>query len=279
MTVNADVPAASATGRAGTAGHAESAVTVRGHTVRLLSAGSGEPVLYLHGAGDLGAWTPALSVLAASFRVLRPDLPGFNYSQPRADVRSVHDLAYRTWDLIDALGLGSVRVMGSSLGGWLAADLATIEPGRISHLVLIGAAGLRPAAGFGADVFVLSPAEMAARTYHGAQARERALAAAAERESDPELQLLQLRNRAATARLAWNPYFHDPGLADRLHRVRARTLIIWGEQDQLMPAECGRRYRQLIPGARLELLAGCGHLPQSELTAEFCELASAFLAE
>jgi pimeloyl-ACP methyl ester carboxylesterase len=245
--------------------------------VRLLSAGSGEPLLYLHGAGDLGGWTPALSVLARGFRVLRPDLPGFNYSAPRADVRSVHDLAYRTWDLIDALGLDRVRVIGSSLGGWLAADLATVEPARVSHLVLAGAAGLRPSAGFGVDVFVLSPAQMLARTYHGAQAREQAMAAAAEREGDPELQLLQLRNRAATARLAWNPYFHDPGLADRLHRVRARTLVIWGEQDQLMPAECGRRYAGLIPGARLEVLAGCGHLPQSERTAEFCDLATAFL--
>lgn len=278
MTVNADVPAVRP-GQAGSAGHTESTVTVRGHTVRLLTAGSGDPVLYLHGTGDLGIWTPALSDLAGSFRVLRPDLPGFNHSQPRADVRSVHDLAYRTWDLIDALGLDSVRVIGSSLGGWLAADLATVEPARVSHLVLIGAAGLRPPAGFGVDVFVLSPAEMAAKTYHAAQARERALATAAERESDPQQQALQLRNRAATARLAWNPYFHDPGLADRLHRVRARTLIIWGEQDQLMPPECGRQYEQLIPGARLEVLAGCGHLPQSERTAEFCDLTRAFLAE
>jgi pimeloyl-ACP methyl ester carboxylesterase len=277
MTVNADVPAARA-GQAGSAGHTESTVTVRGHTVRLLSAGSGAPVLYLHGADDLGVWTPALSALATSFRVLRPDLPGFNYSQPRADVRSVHDLAYRTWDLIDALALDRVRVIGSSLGGWLAADLSTVEPARISHLVLTGAAGLRPAAGFGVDVFVLSPAELAARTYHGAQAREQALAAAAERESDPQQQVLQLRNRAAAARLAWNPYFHDPGLVDRLHRIRARTLIIWGDQDQLMPAECGRRYQQLIPGARLELLAGCGHLPQSERPADFCDLTTAFLA-
>ena len=278
MTVNADVPAARGS-QVVSADHAESTVTVRGCTLRLLTAGSGAPVLYLHGPDDLGTWTQALSALATSYTVFRPDLPGFNYSQPRADVRSVHDLAYRTWDLIDALGLDSVRVIGSSLGGWLAADLATVEPARVSHLVLAGAAGLRPAAGFPVDVFVLSPAELAAKTYHGAQARERALAAAAERESDPQQQLLQLRNRAAAARLAWNPYFHDPGLADRLHRVRARTLIIWGEQDQLLPAECGRRYEQLIPGARLEVLAGCGHLPQTEASLEFCELTGAFLAE
>jgi len=263
--------------QADAAERAESTVAVRGHSVRLLSAGAGHPVLYLHSAGDLGAWTPALSALAGGYRVLRPDLPGFNFSQRRDDVRSVHDLAYRTWDLIDALGLDTVRVIGSSLGGWLAADLATVEPARVSHLVLAGAAGLRPPGGFGVDVFVLSPAQMVAKIYHRPEIRAKAAAQAAERQADPELQLLQLRNRAAAARLAWNPYFHDPGLADRLHRVRARTLAIWGEQDQLMPLECGRMYARLIPGARLEAIAECGHLPQAEATARFCDLVMAFL--
>jgi pimeloyl-ACP methyl ester carboxylesterase len=258
--------------------YGETTVTVRGHAVRLLSAGAGQPVLYLHGAGDLGAWMPALSVLAQGYQVLRPDLPGFNHSQRRDDVRSVHDLAYRTWDLIDALGLDSVRVIGSSLGGWLAADLATVEPARVSHLVLVGAAGLRPPAGFGVDVFVLSSDQMLTKTYHRPEIRAQATALAAERAAEPELQLLQLRNRAATARLAWNPYFHDPALADRLHRVRARTLVIWGEQDQLMPLDCGHMYARLIPGAALEVIGSCGHLPLTEAAAEFCDLATAFLA-
>jgi pimeloyl-ACP methyl ester carboxylesterase len=259
------------------AGPAESSVTVRGHTVRLLSAGTGEPVLYLHSASDLGAWDLALSGLAGSYQVVRPDLPGFNHSQRRDDVGSVHDLAYWTWDLIDALGLDSVRVVGSSLGGWLGADLATIEPARVSHLVLAGAAGLRPPGGYAVDVFVLSPDQILTRTYHRPEVGERERALAAEQEADPEAQLLRLRNRAATAGLAWNPYFHDPRLAGRLHRVRARTLVIWGERDQLMPLECGRMYARLIPGARLEAIAECGHLPQAEATAQFCDLVMAFL--
>lgn len=256
----------------------ESAVTVRGHRIRLLSAGAGEPLLYLHGTGDTGEWLPALSVLASGYQVLRPDLPGFSHSQRRDDVRTVHDLAYRTWDLIDALGLDSVRVAGSSLGGWLAADLATMEPARVSHLVLSGAAGLRPPGGFGVDMFLLSPDQVLARTYHQPKARRQALAAAAQRAADPQQQVLALRNRAATAGLAWNPYFHDPGLVHRLHRIRARTLVIWGEQDQLMPLECGRMYAQLIPGAQLELIPECGHLPEAEATAQFCAAITAFLA-
>jgi pimeloyl-ACP methyl ester carboxylesterase len=271
VTVNAGV-------QADPASCAESTLAVRGHQVRLLSAGAGDPVLYLHGADDVGAWTPALSVLAGSYRVLRPDLPGFNHSQRREDVRSVHDLAYRTWDLIDTLGLDSVRVVGSSLGGWLAADLATVEPARVSHLVLVGAAGLRPPGGFAVDVFVLSPDQVLAQTYHRPEARERAMAGAAERDADPQLQVLRLRNRAATAGLAWNPYFHDPGLVHRLHRIRARTLVVWGEQDQLLPLECGRIYARLVPGAQLEVISECGHLPQAEATAQFCDVVTAFLA-
>lgn len=271
MTVNAGV-------RPDAASCAESTVTVRGHRVRLLSAGSGDPVLYLHDAGDPGTWTPALSVLAGSYRVLRPDLPGFNHSERREDVRSVHDLAYRTWDLIDVLGLDLVRVVGHSLGGWLAADLATVEPARISHLVLVSAAGLRPPGGFGVDVFVLSPDELLAKAYHRPEARAQAMAGAVQHEADPQRQVLQLRNRAAAAGLAWNPYFHDPGLPHRLDRIRARTLVVWGEQDQLMPVECGRMYARMIPGARLEVIPECGHLPQAEATAQFCAVAAAFLA-
>lgn len=255
----------------------EQVVTVRGSDVRVLSAGAGQAVLYLHGSGDLGTWMPALDLLARRYRVIRPDLPGFNHSQPRDDIESVHDLAYWAWDLIDALDLDTVRVVGSSLGGWLAADLATIEPSRLSHLVLVGAAGLRPAGGFGTDVFVLSPPEVLARAYHQDEVRRRLAAEAATGEDDPGRLLLMLRNRAATARLAWNPYFHDPRLASRLHRIRARTLLVWGENDQLMPVACGRRYAGLIRSASLRVIPGCGHLPQVERTDQFAELTIPFL--
>jgi pimeloyl-ACP methyl ester carboxylesterase len=257
---------------------AESTVEVRGSRVRLLTAGTGDPVLYLHGSGDLGGWLPAHSALAADYTVIRPDLPGFNHSEPRKDVGTISDLAFRIWDLVDELGLETLRVVGSSLGGWLAADLATIEPSRISHLVLVDAAGLRPAGGHGVDMFVLSPAEILARTYHSQQMRDQMVAAAGERENDPDAFLLMLRNRAATAKLAWNPYFHDVRLPDRLHRVRARTLAVWGAEDQLVPVECGQRYAELIPDARLHTIAGCGHLPQLERTEEFLAAVTPFLA-
>jgi pimeloyl-ACP methyl ester carboxylesterase len=125
------------------AGCRERDLDVRGIRVRLLSGGSGEPLLYLHGGGDLGQWTPALAALAGRYTVLRPDHPGFSASADAGGIDSVHELAFFYLDLLDELGLGRVMVVGHSLGGWLAADLATIEPGRVSKLVLVSAAGLR----------------------------------------------------------------------------------------------------------------------------------------
>lgn len=251
----------------------ESAVVVRGCRVRLLRAGSGAPLLYLHGSGDLGGWLSAHAAWADSYTVWRPDLPGFNHSERRDDVGSVSDLAFRMWDLVDELGIGDVRLVGSSLGGWLAADMATIEPARVSHLVLLDAAGLRPDGGHGVDMFVLSPAEILARTYHSPPP-----ANDADGGDDPDQVLLALRNRAATAKLAWNPYFHDVRLSDRLHRVRAKTIVVWGQQDELIPVECGRRYAELIPGARLHTVADCGHLPLLERTDEVLDVVAPFLA-
>ncbi|MQA10761.1 MAG: alpha/beta fold hydrolase [Pseudonocardiaceae bacterium] len=244
---------------------------VRGSSVRMRSGGSGAPVVYLHGAGDLGDWLPVHDRLASSYTVYRPDLPGFNHSQRWEQIDSTHDMAYAVLDILDALGLHQVRLIGSSLGGWVAADLATIEPDRVSHLVLVDPAGLRPDGGHPVDMFAMSPTEILERTYHTPELRERVRAAAAERESDPDAFLLLLRNRAATAKLAWNPYFHDVKLPGRLHRIRARTQIIWGSEDQLLPAELGQKFTTLIPHANLHLVPECGHLPQIEQPDHFLD--------
>jgi pimeloyl-ACP methyl ester carboxylesterase len=255
----------------------ESFVEVKGSPVRLLTGGSGEPVLYLHGSGDQGAWLPVHEQLAQTYTVLRPDLPGFGHSAPLPGRTTVHDIAYSLWDLVDALGYGSIRVIGSSLGGWIAADFATIETPRVSHLVLVGAAGLRPEGGHGIDVFILSPEEILAKTYHSPAIREAVLSGAAARADDSDAALIGLRNRAATAGLAWNPYFHDVKLSGRLHRITAKTLLMWGDDDQLMSPACADLYASLIPGSTIQIVADCGHLPQLERPEEFLDAVSAFL--
>ena len=245
------------------ASHQERDVPVRGSRVRVLHAGSGPPLLYLHSAGDPGLWMPVLAELATRYTVYRPDHPGFNASEDRPEIGSVHDLAFFYLDLLDELGLDQVVLIGSSLGGWLAADLATIEPRRVSKLVLAGAAGLR-AEGTVPDVFQLSPVELAELTYHTSGARSAAVAEAERVEQDAERFGQYLRNRSATAHLGWNPYLHDPALPHRLHRIAAPALIMWGAHDRLLPAGCARRWAELLPSAQLTIIEDAGHHPLAE---------------
>jgi pimeloyl-ACP methyl ester carboxylesterase len=241
----------------------ERELLVRGTRMRMLTAGSGDPLVYLHGAGDLGEWIPALSALAEHHTVFRPDHPGFSGSDDCPDIDSVHDLAFFYLDLLDELGLDRVTLLGNSLGGWLAADLATIEPSRVSKLILVSAAGIR-AAEPAPDMFLLSAAELAELTHHAPDARAAAVAQAQQRADDPAAFERYLRNRAATAHLGWNPYLHDPKLPRRLHRVTAPVLIMWGAHDRLLPASLARQWSELLPAARLEIIDEAGHLPLVE---------------
>ncbi|MGH3328770.1 MAG: alpha/beta fold hydrolase [Streptomycetales bacterium] len=251
---------------------------VRGTRINLLTAGSGAPLLYLHGVGDLGTWPPALSALAERYTVIRPDHPGFNGSADGDAIDSVHDLAFFYLDLLDAAGLDKPTVIGTSLGGWLAADLATIEPARVERLVLVGAAGVRAAAPT-PDIFTLDPVEVAELTWATEDARVPALAQAASLDQNPALFERYLRNRIATAHLGWNPYLHDPKLPARLHRVSCPTLLVWGAQDRLLPLEYARRWSELLPDARLEVIDDAGHLPLVEQPEAALDAVQGFLAE
>ena len=250
-------------------------VDVRDTRIWLARGGAGPPLLYLPD-GDTDAADPALPLLTGDFRVYRPDHPGFGRSgdDPAAD--SVLDLAFRYVDLLDALGLDRVCLAGLSLGGWIAAQVAVLAPERVAKLVLADPAGLRPA-GPAPDMFTLDPAELAALVNHEPQVRAAAIAAARAMTDDPERLARYLRNRAALAHLAWNPYLHDPKLAGRLHRIACPVLLIWGAHDRLLPPETARAWRAALPEARLELVEHAGHRPQAEQPAAFAALVREFL--
>jgi pimeloyl-ACP methyl ester carboxylesterase len=256
---------------------AEGFTEVRGRRVWVASSGDGPPLVYLHGAGDLDGWAPALSLLAEDFTVYRPDHPGFNRSDDDPSVDSVLDLAFSYLDLFDALGLDRFHLAGLSLGGWIAAQIAVLAPHRVAKLVLADAAGLRvrcPAP----DIFTLNPVQSAALLDHQPDVRATAVAAAEQITGNPELCQRFLRNRMATAHLAWNPYLHDPKLAGRLHRITAPVLIIWGAHDRVLPVECARQWQSALPGARLEIVDDAGHRPPAEQPAVFASLVREFLA-
>ena len=247
-------------------------VTVAGCRVEIRRKGQGAPLLFLHGATDGGVWLDVLDVLAEDFEVIAPEHPGFGQSDTPDWLDGVGDLAFFYLDLVRQLGLMPVDVVGASIGGWIAAEMAVREPSAIASLTLSAPAGIAVKGAPKGDLFLWSQADTARRLFHDPAVAEAMPVAA----GDP--MLTAMKNRETTARLGWNPRLHNPDLRKWLHRVSPPTLIVWGAGDQLLPVVEGEAFRDLIPGARLEVLRDCGHLPHVEKAQEFADLARAHLA-
>ena len=253
----------------------ESFLQVRDTRIQLLRAGSGPPLVFLHGAAGAGLWSPALVELAQSFTVYLPSHPGFGTSDWPDWLDGIDDLVFHYRDLIEVLGLEKPNVAGASLGGWIAAELAVVYPERIGKLVLGNAAGLAIEGVEVPDIFLLTPEQTTRLLYHDPAKADQAVARLA--NLTPEQTARMTRDRAATARLAWQPYFYNPKLARRLERIRVPTLIVWGAQDRLFPLALGEAYARAIPGARLAVIDQCGHSPHNEQPAEFARILVEFL--
>src|SRR3954452_128213 len=253
-------------------------VVVGGARVHVLTAGTGSPVVYLHGAGDLGGWLPALDLLAADVRVVRPDHPGFNRSDDDPAIDSVAALAERYLELFDVLALDRFALIGTSLGGWLAAETALRAPGRLRRLVLVDAAGLPPASPL-PNMFEVGPDELLALTCGDEQSQAAGRRRDAAVRADAVLSGRRSRNSATTARLAGDPYMHDPALPHRLAGLRVPTLVVWGASDGLFPVATAHRWTELLPDARCHVIDGAGHLPLVDRPTEFARVVADFLAD
>jgi pimeloyl-ACP methyl ester carboxylesterase len=240
----------------------EELVEVRGARIRMLRAGSGEPLLYLHSVLGEVSWLPFFDILSRDFTVYVPAHPGFAGSEGIEGTDTIHDMVFHYADLLDELGLEKPHIVGLCLGGWLAAELAVHYAHRVRKLVLIDAMGLNVAGHFIPDIFAANPNETRSLIFMKPDS-ELARSFVSDAPSAEMLDLM-LTSRQASARVAWNPYLHDPKLGDRLYRVKAPTLILWGEADQLISLEHGRLYEAKIKGARLSIVKGCGHLPPLE---------------
>lgn len=244
---------------------------VAGVKVHVIEAGAGAPVVYLHGAGSPGLWNEWHDALAARHRLIAPSHPGFGDSERPEWLLGIDDMAFFYLELLDRLALDRVSLVGLSVGGWIAAEVATLEPRRIDRLVLAGAAGLYTPELPLADVFFTAPDQLHTLLYHDP-------AAVPVPAMTPDLMRLQYKSRVTMARIAWNPYLHDPKLARRLARVTAPTLIVWGDDDRLIPAGYAERYRTLIRDARVTLIPRCGHNILVERPKEFAVIVQEFLA-
>jgi pimeloyl-ACP methyl ester carboxylesterase len=248
--------------------HVEEMIVVNGATVRLLRGGRAEapPLVFLHGAGGHTGWMSFLDVLAEDFAVFAPEHPGFGRSDDPPWLDEVGDLAYFYLDFIETLGLDRIHLMGTSLGGWIAAELAVRDQTRLASLTLAGAVGIIANGKPIGDIFRM-PVEENLRRFYADPAR------AARRIGDMATIDMNLvaKNRATVTRLAYRPRFHNPGLTKWLHRITVPTLLIYGDKDGLVPPQFGEAYREAIPRSQLVVLENAGHAP-------FDEQKDAFLA-
>ena len=259
----------------------EEFLELAGGRVHLLRGGAGEPVLFLHAAGGAGAWLPFHAQLAgAGFEVIAPDHPGFGQSDDFPEVEAIDDLVYHYLDVLDGLGLDRPHVVGASFGGWIAAEVAVHSPHLIGSLTLLSAAGLRLPDHPVADVFLMSPAKLAAALFHDPLLVPPPASAPPPPGAAPDLDAIIAAYREATslARFSWVPYLSDPKLERRLGRITAPTLVVAPSDDRLIPVAHARRYAALIGGADYAEVAECGHAMHVERPAEFAALVASFLA-
>jgi pimeloyl-ACP methyl ester carboxylesterase len=256
----------------------EEFVDAAGVRVQLRRGGSGPPLLILHGELGIPGWLRAHARLAQHYTVHVPSLPGFGQSARPDWIASVRDLAaWVTWFARDLPLAQPLPVIGFSLGGWLAAEIATMNASIFTRLVLVGAAGLQPEEGQIWDYFVHSSREAFAQAFcDPAQAPEYAQYYG--KTWTPEDEAQTERNREMAARLFWKPYMRSHTLAGLLPGVATPTLVVWGREDAIIPLEVGQRYVRSIPGATAKILDRCGHLPEMEQPGAFAQVVLDFLA-
>jgi pimeloyl-ACP methyl ester carboxylesterase len=260
--------------RAAPPGPATQTMEFPGGNVRYFRQGSGRPLLFLHAAGG-AAWNDFLERLSAGYDVVAPAHPGFAPSDELPEVEDMGDLVYHYIDVIERLGLDRPHVVGGSLGGWVAAELAVAAPHLIGSLTLMGAVGLRIPEHPVTDLFFLKPHELPGTLF-----KDPEIAAQAFPPGEPDIETIIALNSdmAAFARYAWVPFCNNPKLEKRLRRITVPTLVVWADSDAVVPVEHGRRYAERIPGARFEVVGNCGHAMYTERPAEFASVVSGFLS-
>jgi pimeloyl-ACP methyl ester carboxylesterase len=257
------------------ADHTVAPLELSGAKTNIRRGGSGEPMLYLHGANGASAWLPFMARLAESFDLIVPEHPGYGASEMPEWLDNIHDLAYFYLDFLEDQDLDGVHVVGSSLGGWTALEIAVRNTSRIKTLTLSAPAGIHVDGVEPGDSFLWSPEETMRHLVADPATLEKMLA---HTPSDEEFDVM-LKNRETTARLAWSPRFFDPHLAKWIHRIDRPTHIIWGAGDQLLPPAYADEFARLIKGAKKTIIPGCGHLPQVEKTDAFCATITDFIKE
>jgi pimeloyl-ACP methyl ester carboxylesterase len=251
----------------------DSAVEIAGGKLHLSRAGAGKPALVLH--HDIGTRDrlPFYDALAAKYDVLVPHHPGYGRSERPEWMRSVRDIAVVYRGLLSDLGLEKAALIGLGFGGWIAAEMASMAPRDLAALVLVGAMGLKPPEGDILDQAIVGYIDYARAGFHDQAAFDRVYGAEPSNDQLVEWDVC----REMSFRIAWKPYMYSQTLPHLLGAVRAPALLVWGDDDKVVPLSAGRRYAKVLPNADLRVIDGCGHCVEMEKPDELARLVTSFL--
>jgi pimeloyl-ACP methyl ester carboxylesterase len=258
---------------------AQAIETKKGTRCRVLEGGSGAPVVFFHGAGGLLADNPFLDGLARRYHVFAPEWPGYGESTGDELLEDMLDFALHGWDLVDALGLRRPHLVGHSMGGMIAAEMACLAPRDLAKLVLVGAAGLWLEKHPIPDIFAMLPQEIAEVLFVD-PARGAALLTGGADLSDIEalkdFYVVTQRRLAMAGKILFP--IPNRRLSKRLYRMAAETLVLWGASDRLIAPAYAAQWKALIPGARVQTIDGAGHMLPWEQPDAFVDAVVRFLA-
>lgn len=235
-------------------------IEVSGVSTGLLRQGKGSPVLFIHGANGVGPWLPFFEKLSTHYDLLIPDHPGFGRSDVPAWIKSVPDLAFFYLDFIEKLDLKGVHVIGTSMGGWIASEIAIRDSSRLASLTMVGPAGVKVKNVPVGDIFVWSAEEATRNIFLDQAIADRLLSV---KPTDEQLDVM-MKNRFAVTKYGWQPRMYNPDLEKWLHRIKIPTFVGWGREDKIIPASYAERWKERIPHAQVEIFENCGHLPHIE---------------
>ena len=255
----------------------DSTIEAAGIKLHLSRAGKGRPVLVLHHETGTLDRLPFYDALAAHYDVLVPHHPGFSKSQRPDWMRSVRDIAVIYRGLLAHLKLRDAALVGLGFGGWIAAEMASMAPADLSHLVLVGAMGIKPPPGDkGGDILDLAITgyvDYARAGFHDQKAFDRVYGA------EPSIDQLEMWDicREMSFRIAWKPYMYSQTLPHLLGAVCKPALVVWGDDDKVVPQSAAKRYVEALPDARLEIVGNCGHCVDMEQPEALAKLVTNFI--
>ncbi|MEX2237791.1 MAG: alpha/beta hydrolase [Dehalococcoidia bacterium] len=233
------------------------------YEIRYFTAGQGEPLLFLHGSGGL-TWARFLDELAKDYAVTAPEHPGYGESSGLDALDDMTDFALYVGDFCDAVGIERAHVIGHSLGGMLAAEAAILQAEYVNKLVICNAIGFWRDETPVLDYIITPPEQLMAAAFHDLESPAVAEAFKAPETGEEMQQMLYERTKSfmAAGKFAWP--IPDRGLKRRIHRIKAPTLIVWGEHDGLVPPVYVEDFQSGIKNSKVLIMKDVAHMPMYE---------------